>query len=213
MVSRFTDYHQYMKHLSVRNKFVNKWIVILVLGYFFGTSLVLLGFSLLNSRPVQDELRVIHRQQELNKFIQNRGATLTFGDIPSLAAGDNFIIPVVLGSPMFHVIAADIEISYDPQFLEVISIENGDILDSVVSDIINTHDQKIIFSLVLSPTKTGFVGSGIVANINARALKPGRTTLEYIFTKNDRNDTNVSSSDVPGEDVLESVKKLQLTIQ
>ena len=47
----------------------------------------------------------------------------------------------------------------------------------------------------------------------ARALRPGTTALEYIYHKNDRNDSNVSVSDLPGEDVLEMAESLQITVQ
>ncbi|OGK50263.1 hypothetical protein A3A55_01685 [Candidatus Roizmanbacteria bacterium RIFCSPLOWO2_01_FULL_40_14] len=187
--------------------------VIIIVGFLVGLVVSIVAIALFQSRQLQNEITVQRRHIEVNQLIKNRGAKLSFGDSQTVSIDEEFTIPVVLTSEEFHVNGADIEISYDPQFLKIVLIENGEIFDHFVADEINEKEQKLLFSVAMDPDKMGFTGSATIATIMARALRPGTTALEYIYHKNDRNDSNVSVSDLPGEDVLEMAESLQITVQ
>ena len=192
---------------------VKRSTVVIILGFLVGISVSILVIALFQSRQLQGEITVQRRQTELNQLIKNRGAQLTFGESQTVSVDDEFTVPVMMASESFHVIGADIEISYDPQLVEIVSVENGEKFDHFVADEINEEEQKVIFSVAMEPEKTGFTGSGTIATITARALQPGTATFEYIYHKNERNDTNISVSDLPGEDVLETTREVQVVIQ
>lgn len=192
---------------------VKRSTVIITLGFLVGLSLAILAIAIFQSRQLQNEITVIRRQEELNQLIENKGATLSFGPTQAVPVNEEFSIPVVLTSEQFHVVGADIEISYDPQLIEIVSIDDGGVFDHFIADEVLAVEQKVVFSVAMEPEKTGFTGSEAIASITVRALQPGTANFEYIYNKNERNDTNVSVSDLPGEDVLETVEKLQVTIQ
>ena len=187
--------------------------VIIIVGFLVGLVVSIVAIALFQSQQLQNEITVQRRHIEVNQLIKNRGAKLSFGDSQTVSIDEEFTIPVVLTSEEFHVNGADIEISYDPQFLKIVLIENGEIFDHFVADEINEKEQKLLFSVAMDPDKEGLTGSDTIATITARALRPGTTELEYIYHKNDRNDSNVSVSDLPGEDVLEMAESLQITVQ
>ncbi|MBI4136962.1 hypothetical protein HY469_02765, partial [Candidatus Roizmanbacteria bacterium] len=183
------------------------------LGFLCGLSFSILAIALIQSRPLQDEITIRRRQVEINELIKNRGAKLSFGDPQTVSVGEEFIVPIVMTSEEFHVNAADIEISYDPRMIEVTAIENGAVFDHLVADEINEEEQVVVFSVAMEPDKTGFTGTSTIATITARAISTGTTTFAFIYDKNERNDTNVSVSDLPGEDVLEMTSKLQIVVE
>ena len=191
---------------------VKRSTVIIVLGFLSGLSVSILVIAFLQSRPLQDEVTVRRRQTELNQIIENRGAELSFGPAQTVSVDDEFTIPIVLDSKEFHVNSADISISYDPTLIEILSVENGTVFNQLVAEEILSEKQRVEFSLVMEPEKT-FTGIDTIATLTARTLRSGTVTLAFIFKKNERKDSNVSVNDLPGEDVLETVEKVQITIQ
>ena len=192
---------------------VKKSTAIIILGFLFGVAVVILAIAYFQSRPVQDTLTVRQRQREIEQIVQDKGATLSFGEVSPVASGVRFRVPVVLSSPQFHIVGTDVTITYDPTLVEVVDVENANIFDTLLGTSIQNESGETTFSLMMEPEKDGFSGESEVAFVTMRSLTTGTATIGFDYTQGARNDTNVSAVDLPSEDVLEAVIPMTVIIQ
>ncbi|KXK11210.1 MAG: hypothetical protein UZ22_OP11002000414 [Microgenomates bacterium OLB23] len=83
------------------------------------------------------------------------------------------------GDPAY---ALDTHITYDPEYVAIRNVQNGDMFDRVILNEIKTN--TIVFSAAYDPGKTTFKQEGIAFTFTAKALKKTQETLLLFDLKN-----------------------------
>lgn len=104
------------------------------------------------------------------------------------------------GDPAY---AVDTHITFDPEYVTVSDVQNGDMFDRVVLN--KVESGKLIFSAAYDPGKTTFKQEGIVLTFKARALKKTQETF-LLF------DTNNTIAAQDGKNILQSAEPASLHI-
>ena len=185
---------------------------LMVFGFLLTISAFVLFFAYKNSDRITDEISVKNRQQEINKIIERVDTALSFDTLGSQTVTEEFILPVILSSPEYSAVGVDVVVAYDPAVLEVVQFNNYDVFDQLIGSDIQNQEGTASFSLVSGPESSGFVGTMPIADIVFKARAPGTSTVSFVYAQNNRNDTNVSVRNLPGEDVLTSVTNTAITV-
>lgn len=124
-------------------------------------------------------------------------------------------VSVMVETGNHKTIGTDVIFHYDPKILEATSsavIVKGKIYQDYPAAGIDSQTGTVTISGINSSSQPNFQGSGLLATINFRAKAAGQTTVTLDFTPDSTTDTNMVDS-TSGEDVLESVENLSLTIR
>lgn len=124
--------------------------------------------------------------------------------------GEEGLIDVYLDTTGFEVIAVDVQITYDPDLIEVEEIIKGDVFDSYPTNANKIMGGKIYMSALadIGEVKTGIIKIG---SIKVRALSKGQTSLDFVYTPQGTTDSNVVSKN-NANDALGRVIGITLSI-
>ena len=89
---------------------------------------------------------------------------------------DGEAVEVVLDAKLYEVPAADVKIKFDPEYVEVLSVEKGD-FESFAREEIDNENGYISLS-VTSNLDDMFTGEGTLAKLNVKVKQVGETKLE-----------------------------------
>lgn len=130
----------------------------------------------------------------------------------TITVGDTVAVLVEVTSP-FPSIGVDIMAKFDPKVLQASdsAIQKGVIFPQFPVAKIDS-DGLVRISAITTPEVKSFSGKGILATINFKALKKGKTTISLDFTKGSTADSNIVSEG-PARDFLEEVSNLEVTIK
>lgn len=118
----------------------------------------------------------------------------------SLTVGQESQIKVMLTE--VPVTALDIEISYDPQMLEIIELKNGSLFANIIRNQIK--DGKIIYSASIDPQMKDNLSEGEVFTLQVKALQSSNAVLEF--------DSNNTITALAGRNTLGSANGAKLAI-
>ncbi len=138
-------------------------------------------------------------------------------DKKDLRIGDEFTMRINLASDK-KTYGTDIILNYNPQFLKVKEsavgqgpVSVGSFYDEYPSNTLDDKLGKIRISAI-SNKEGGELAQGELGTVTFVATKSGSTQVEIEFVRGSTSDTNILES-TNGEDVLESVRNLSLTIK
>jgi len=130
----------------------------------------------------------------------------------SVKVGDKVMVSVEVNSPA-PAEGVDVVVKFDTKALQVTDsdIQAGKIFPKF--PVAKVDPGGIIrISGIATPGNKGFSGKGILANINFKAISPGKTTVSLDFTKGSTADSNIVSG-LSATDLLEEVQNLEVTVR
>lgn len=133
-------------------------------------------------------------------------ATLALGSSLTPKVGDTFQVPVLLDSAA-TIDSVDLVLHFDPKFLSLVEIENGEIFETYPVSEGNKNGEIRISA---ASTKDFFSGQGAIATLNFKATAAGTSSVTFDFEPSSTLDCDVMSQTA---DVLEQVTNLDLDIQ
>lgn len=132
----------------------------------------------------------------------------------SLKVGDDVRVLVRVSSGGHNTVGSDVDIIYDPSFLEATSSANfykGNIYKQYPIISVNGKKGEIKISAV-APVKTkGFEGVGVLGGIKFKAKKNGETTLRVVFSPQSTTSSTIVEANT-AKNVLTAVSNLKLNI-
>ncbi len=146
---------------------------------------------------------------------------------PTLAASPSFSLttstpnPIVEQSSQINIIldtagnetaGAGVKIKFNPQFIQITSIEEGTIFDNFIKKNFDNDLGTIHISTFANSLDSQFNGTNTLATLNFKALQSGSTNLDIIFFSGQTTDSNIAVTTGQG-DILNEVHNLQLNIQ
>lgn len=122
--------------------------------------------------------------------------------------GEEFNVQVLLTTKQ-QVDGVDVFLTYNPSLVEVVDFPVG---DSVFDEYIvgpQTPDGLVAFSVGTKPLGEKVSGLGTVGAVTFRALDEGQASFQIEHEAGNTRDSNVA---VAGDDILEGVKGVNITI-
>lgn len=113
--------------------------------------------------------------------------------------GDEFDLVMKIDTALQKVTGADAVLEYNPTYLEVISIENGNFFP-LFGKHYEINSQKIYITGFFTEKNQTKSGNAIYSKLNFRALKNGATSLQFSCVDKSLSDTNII--DVGGNDLI-----------
>jgi hypothetical protein len=104
--------------------------------------------------------------------------------------GDEFEMLMKLDTASNAVSGADVVLEYNPTYLEVIQIENGNFFP-LFGKHFEINNQKIYITGFFTETNQTKTGIGNFAKISFKALKNGATSLKFVCADKTSSDTNI----------------------
>lgn len=139
------------------------------------------------------------KQNVVHQGTEQNTSQVTFSIVPEVTfmkPGDESSLLVVLNNGA-NVSAADIVLSYDPQYIQITEVVNGDFFDR---EIINTNiPEGMMFSAALNPGSQSTKKEGTVTVFKIKALqKAQETTISF--------DPNLTIAASNGKNILGATK-------
>lgn len=180
----------------------------------------LLGVLLLLAIAIPVTIYVVQQQQELrSRAAPTSNLTIT-PSTQTVAVGDAFTVDVSVDPGQNIVSYVQFDATFDPQFVEVISIEPNTSSFPLTLEGPNIGNGSAQLAVGIGGPNQGNAATGAiqtattVATINLRALaETGTTPTEVGFVQSDTQILSLSVDDGPGENVLSSATPAQITIQ
>lgn len=132
-------------------------------------------------------------------FAQVKPSIYLQPDFQQLGVDDEFLVGVLINSND-QLVGADAKINFDPQILEVTSIDDGDVFDRMALK--SVSEGRIVIT-GLADEGEKFKGLGRLALIHFKAKDAGEAVLEVEFNVGSTTDSNLSSVEV--KDTLSNV--------
>jgi len=131
---------------------------------------------------------------------------------PNLIQGQTSQTNIIIDTDGNNVAGAGIKIKFDPQYIEILSIDAGIIFDNFFKKSFDNNLGTIHISAFANSLESQFTGQGVLAILNFKTLQSGQTSFEIIFTPGETTDSNIAVTTGQG-DILSEVHNLQLNIQ
>lgn len=125
--------------------------------------------------------------------------------------GEDFSTYIVVDTVGQAAHGTGVKINFDPEVLELTSIEAGNIFGDYPVVSFDNNEGKIIVSAISSSVQNAFVGRGVFATLNFKAIKKGGTAIEFDFEPGSTSDSNIAVVTGNG-DILKQVNSLLVTI-
>lgn len=136
-----------------------------------------------------------------------------FFNVPELGVkqGDEFDLTVKIDTSGQSVTGADAVIDYNPELLEVETIENGGFFP-LFGKHYELNNQKIYITGFFTEKNQTKNGSGVFAKLSLKALKNGISNLQFSCVNKSLSDTNIIN--VSGEDLINcpDLSPLKITV-
>lgn len=125
--------------------------------------------------------------------------------------GDEFDVTIKIDTASFSVTGADAVLDYNPELLEVETIENGGFF-SLFGKHYELSSQKIYITGFFTEKNQTKNGMGVFAKLTLKALKNGATSLQFSCVNKSLSDTNVINT--AGDDMIvcSDLTPLQISI-
>jgi hypothetical protein len=132
--------------------------------------------------------------------------------------GETFVSTVLLSTDGKGVVGVDVQMEYDPSFLELVNVQTGiggylvtknSVFDDFLGFESRPKDGFLTFSALKRPTEE-YNGSGEVASLAFRTLKKGNAGIRFVSRPKATVDSNVTS--MQGKDILGEVSNLEIEI-
>lgn len=127
-----------------------------------------------------------------------------------VTVGEEISVNIVLDAKIYDIPAADVMISFDPDFIEVTEVVDGEIFSAYPYKKIKQTDGRVIISAAADPDSL-FSGQGVVATLKVRTKVAGITDLNFIFEDEDST-LNTYVATIGGESVSTDFSGLELTV-
>lgn len=99
------------------------------------------------------------------------------------------------------VTSADAYIEYDPNFVEIVSVTDGNFFQTVTHNDVKTSGRLYIAGIVTNAA-TFKIGEGLLASVKLKGLKNGDITLRYICEQGSTTDSNIAKNDINATDII-----------
>lgn len=132
-------------------------------------------------------------------------ATLSFSP-PSgkYTVGQTLAVQILLNTDGRRTSGADVMFTFDKERLELLKIKEGSAFDQYLASSIDNTLGKGSLSGLVRPDNSLFTGKGMFAMLFFRAIKEGNARVQFVFTRGERNDSNVADFDKQ-DDILTRV--------
>jgi hypothetical protein len=130
----------------------------------------------------------------------------------SASLGEELDVDVTIDTQSKAVAGADAVILYNPQYIEVVSVDPGDVFADYPARFYDNTNGKIMVSGIVSSKHNLYRGRGVMARIRFRTKAMGASQITFQYTPGDTTDSNVASMSEPG-DILTSVNSISLAVQ
>mgnify|MGYP001616270792 CR=1 FL=1 len=127
---------------------------------------------------------------------------------------DNVAVEIWLASDKL-VSGADVILKFDSKYFSSSGsgdLKKGEIFSEYPLLSMNAQKGEVKLSGLASATKDNFKGMGLFATVNLKTKSVGATKISVDFEPNKSEDSNIAGVD-SGEDMLQEVKNLELTIK
>jgi len=134
---------------------------------------------------------------------------LSIDTISKIETGQEFQAHIMINTNDKEISGVDILMEYDEQAIQV--IHAIDATESVfpIWPMRTAENGKISMSALVVPGQT-FSGQGKIATLWLKALKPGKTSISFVFEKDSTEDTNAAFN---GKDLLDKVINAKFNIK
>lgn len=136
----------------------------------------------------------------------------SFSLYPSRAqssTGYAFSLDLSMDTHNAEVSGADVAIDFDPSIIEILAVPNAEWFSQITHNAPPANDTLLIHGL-MEPAGQTISGSGSIASITLRAIRPGYTSISIICNPGDKNDSNIWNKNV--EDIIDCSKKEKNTV-
>ena len=141
-------------------------------------------------------------------FAQTSGPSIFLSpEFQELKVNEEFTVEVLLSSNQ-KLIGADALLSFKPEILEVVSIDDGNIFSK--TPLKSVENGKIKITAVEEDRGKTFSGEGSLAKIKFKTKDAGETDLELELTQGSTTDSNLTTAEV--KDVLSEVKNSNFVV-
>ncbi len=127
-------------------------------------------------------------------------------------ANSTFTVSIIVDTAGQSVNGAGAKITFDPAYLQGVSIQPGTIFPNYATTSIDNTSGKIIISAISNSLDDTFTGLDSLATITFRVIKTGLTNANFVFTPGSTTDSNLAVTTGNG-DILERVNTLQIVPQ
>lgn len=127
-------------------------------------------------------------------------------------AGSTFTVSIIVDTADQPINGAGAKITFDPAYLQGVSIQPGTIFANYATTSIDNATGKIVISAISNSLSDSFTGLDSLATITFRVVKTGLTNANFVFTPGSTTDSNLAVTTGNG-DILERVNTLQVVPQ
>jgi hypothetical protein len=146
------------------------------------------------------------------KSVAAQAPSLEFSATSKIVRTDEtFSVDIIVDTVKQSAHGTGVKITFDPEVLEVISIETGSIFGDYPVASYDNSVGKIIISGISSSIRNEFNGRGVFATLTFRAIKKGGTTLQFDYQPGSTTDSNIAVTYGTG-DILSNVNSLLVTV-
>ncbi len=121
----------------------------------------------------------------------------------------SFTLNINLDTGNAGTLGTDLIMSFDNSILEVVDIRPGSVYSTYIGKTINNSGGTLRISGIVQPGEV-YKGSGVFVTLVMKAKKEGSANVSFLFTPQDRNDSNVATY---SGDILASVQNGEYTIK
>jgi len=142
-------------------------------------------------------------------FAQTSGGSSIFlsPEFQELKVNEEFTVEVLISSNQ-KLIGADVLLSFNPDVLEVVSIDDGNTFSKIPLKAVS--EGKIKITAVEEDRGKTFSGEGSLAKIKFKTKDAGETNLELELTQGATTDSNLTTPEV--KDVLSEIKNSNFVV-
>ncbi len=123
--------------------------------------------------------------------------------------GDEIPVTVLLDTDGHETAGTDLSVSFSQETLKLTSIAPGELYSTYPVYDFNNNDGVSLVSGVVQPGET-YKGNGVFATLYFEARRPGEGTVVIEHEVNNRNDSNIASTD--GKDILGTAHSVEINI-
>src|SRR3989338_1676337 len=125
----------------------------------------------------------------------------------------SFVVGVDIDPGSNQILSTDIRINYDPDYLDIVGIDEGNYFPSLPRKVWDSTKGIIYIAGIVEKPKDYKTGSGTVATIRVNARKTGTTKLTIICKPNETaQDSNITKDSVNAEDIINCSKNVDSVI-
>src|SRR3989344_5016498 len=144
--------------------------------------LLIFGIGFLFLLAVPATVFLVGQKQELRKKAAPASTMSLEPKSPTVKAGDTFTLEAILDTADNQIIAAAVQISFDPVKLEAQSIANGPFFPNVISPGV-VDNGKASITVSAASTTVPVKGKGTAVTLRFKALSPTTTASQVTFAQ------------------------------